>query len=380
MPTTALILLMLTGICLADGPRNYRTGAEIEKALQSRVQWSGLAKLDDHLKNLQDQSGVVIVRDRRLDPYQTIRIETEMVPRMEVLSHLIAELHDSAFCVTSQIICVGPHDVVHRLPVLLSSNTSEADRLRKKLPSGDGRRLSNLRNVRWNDLDEPRQILQRIAEESGVRILNPEAVPHDVWGAGELPAVSFSDAATIILNQFELTLNFHETRAEIQIVPVDLNRIVEHRYVVKSADRRRVEKSWTDAVPELTYRWTGSASTVRATLAQHIALQTALAQTPAPRKLPDGKKPGTTSLRTTIFQLTADRATVGQVIDHLRENGIEVEIEGADTAEVRVILGQLVRTEALAEKRPGKDFFPAAFGQHFRTVEVRDDRVILSVR
>jgi len=378
--TLGLLLLALTTPAQAQGSEpSYKTGKALEAALSARISWSSHgAELGDQVHDLQKQAEVIILRDRRIDPHQLASIEADSRPRTEILRQLTEAIPDGGFCVTEWFACIGTKETVHRLPLLIVRNRNLVNSQRKKLSAEQFLKLTSNINVHWEHLAEPRQILLTYANASGATIRNPEAVPHDIWTEGQLPGMSFPEMAAVILNQFDLTLSMTKGTVEFSIVPVDIQQSLQHRYSVDSKFKSSVIAGWQEKVPTAAVKWTGANALVTATLEQHVVLSSIVSDLMySPSNAPTNST-SKGSLRTTRFQLSAERATIGELINYFRANNVSIEVKDEELPAMKAVFREIVRLDKTMEKQAGTEFFPRLFSKHFRTVTVLDDRVILS--
>ena len=375
-----LTILVFLLVIPTDEQSSLHTGKDLQTALATNISWSSIgSELGNQLRDLQAQTGVVILRDRRIDPHRPISVKTDFVPRVQVLKQISSAIPDGAFCVTENFACVGPADAIYRLPILLSHNADQVNSLRKKTDAALFRRLTAKIDASWEQLSEPRQILLDHAKTAGAVIKNPDAIPHDVWAQERLPRMSFAESATMILNQFDLTFKLAGDQAELTIVPIDPEELLEHRYAVGSRFKATVVTAWQQQAPNVEISWTGSNATVTTTLRQHVLLNAALQEafnsvsSPAATSTkPNG------SIRTRNFQIKAERATIGQLIDFFRQEKIMIEVIDKDSPAVLAMLNESIQLDKLTERQPGSELFPLIFGKHFKRVDVQDDRVVLS--
>ena len=139
-----------------------------------------------------------------------------------------------------------------------------------------------------------------------------------------------------------------------------------------------VMNAWQDKAPGIDIKWTGSTAVVTTTLQQHAILNSILSDLQHPVSSADSSPTRTGSIRNATYQLKAERATIGQLIDYFRSQKITIDVIDADSAETKALLTQFVQLDTITEKLSGTKFFPLIFGRHFAKVEVLDDRVILS--
>ena len=347
--------------------------------MAANIKWSSIgAELDNQLEDFERQSEVAILRDRRIDPHRVIQVETDFVPRVQVLNQISARIPDTAVCVTDSFIMLGPAFAADRLPILLSRNAEQVNSLRKKIDTGALRRLTARGEVSWDELAEPRQILVDRAAAAGATILNSNVIPHDVWAARRLPKLSFVELATVVLNQFDLTIKVSDNAAEFTVVPIDPNESFEYRYLVGKF-KTTVSKTWQSQLPEIEFKWNGSNAAITTTLLNHARLNALLQEAMFATAENSTISNPQDSLRTTAYQLKAERATLGELIQNFRRGKITIEVIDENSGEVQTMMKESISLSGFSEKLPGTKFFPLIFGNHFKRVEVKDDHIVLSL-
>jgi hypothetical protein len=218
--------------------------------------------------------------------------------------------------------------------------------------------------------------LTNAAAECGVIIQNPAAIPHDVWNAAQLPRMTFLELSALILIQFDLYAVADAKSATITVTPISKAKPLEYRHVLTSRQKPVLMAEWQKRSPDVAVRWSTSSATFTADLRTHAEFRQLLNHTAMEN--PDGKNQTTDSLRTRLFQLKAERATLGSVIESFRANRITIEIPGENSPDVQKHLKTLIPLDQAAEKLPGSKFFPQLFGNHFQSVKVLDGRIILT--
>jgi hypothetical protein len=58
---------------------------------------------------------------------------------------------------------------------------------------------------------------------AGWRLANADAIPHDLWSAGELPGLTFAEQLTVLLIGFDLTFEVRPKDRIIQLVPMKVS-------------------------------------------------------------------------------------------------------------------------------------------------------------
>lgn len=362
-------------------PAPRKSGRQLTEALAMTTSWSGVGvNLKSQLMQFSQQTELVIVKDRRVDPEQTSTVEVKSAPRAEVLFQLAEATQNGGWCLTDDFVYFGSRESAGRLPVLLAAsrqlmsdlrNTAAAERT--DIADHDLRRMTLSTAARWERLAEPRQILVQAAREAGISISNPDEIPHDLWEGAELRPMTFFELSTLILNQFDLKLVADGILA-VKVVSLDEKITVKHAYEIGRERREQIASSLQQRFPELAIMVRGSVAQVSGSLNDHAAVQQYLLRQQFADKATAFKE----SLTTRPFTLRAERATVGQLIAHFRSENIRIEISDESSAPVQSALGSVADVSGLKDKLPGSKFFPQLFGKYFRSVDVQSDRVVLS--
>lgn len=373
-----LLFVLQPQMASAQSAVKLQTGKSLEKALAESVSCSiQRMPLLRQLQDVQRESGVCLLRDRRLDPSIPISLQTGFLPRREMLRQLAALIPETAASFTQDYVYIGPAAAAHRLPLLLQL-IEQQSAVWKRLPASTIPRRTLL-PVRpsWERPAVPAEVLLTAARDAETRIANPEVIPHDVWDSATLPAMSFPELACLVLNQFDLYPELSQSAAEIRIVPIPVDQALELRHSFPPELRSGLELAWTGGQPETGIRWTRTSAVFTASLERHSQFAALIEQGRSAGLA--GAAAGTSmpgdSLRTRSFQLQAERAPLGSIVATLRASGVMIEIAGEQTAAVRKTLQQVVPISANAQR--GEEFFKGLFGRHFGTVQVLDDRVQL---
>lgn len=361
--------------CLrAQSALKLQTGRALEKALTEPVSCSAQRMpLLRQLEDIQRQSGVCLILDRRLDPSVPISLQTGFLPRRDLLKQLAALIPDTSAAFTGEYVYIAPTASARRLPLLLQL-VEQQSATWKRLPAATIPRRALL-PVRpsWERPAVPSEVLVQAAQNADIRLANPEVIPHDVWNSAELPAMSFPELACLVLNQFDLYPELNEAAAEVRIVPIPVDRPLELRHSFPGELRTVLEPAWMAAQPNTAVRWTRTTATFTADLDRHADFAGLIEQA-RPANSTAATVPGD-SLRTRSFRLQAERAPLGSIIATLRANGVAIEITGEQTAAVQKRLQTVVPISATEQR--GEEFFRGLFGKHFSSVQVLDDRVLL---
>jgi hypothetical protein len=380
------VLLVLTALIVGAAAEAFdqkpalKTGKSLKNAMLTTVSWSSVnTPLQSQLADLMKQSEVAVIRDRRIDPRSQISLTASSVSRWEVLKNISGEVPDGGCCLTENVACVGPASEVHRLPVLIELRQNDINQLRRKMKSEDHRKLVALIDSSWSELAEPKLILEGYARKVGVRITNPDLIPHDVWTQCSLPRMAFAEIATIVLNQFDLEFKLSDDGRSVTLRTIDPLETFDHRFSPGKKYQAATTELWKKQFPEITVKWSGSVATVNATLEQHGQLNAALTELLNSDEAGTTKSATPNSLRTTTFTFRAERATIGDLIAYFRANKVVIEVTDEDQPATKAMMKEIVQLGDINEKKTGVELFPLIFGHHFRKVDVLDDRVVLSL-
>jgi hypothetical protein len=98
----------------------------------------------------------------------------------------------------------------------------------------------------WDELAEPRRLVEELAAKAGIRVQNPEQVPHDLWPAADWPPLPWTDRMTLVLAGFGLSFEVAPAGMDIRLVPLPDAVTYEKLYTPRgepaktAADLRRV--------------------------------------------------------------------------------------------------------------------------------------------
>lgn len=358
----------------AVNARSLQSERQMAAKLEERTSMtvSG-ASLRQQLQQMSAESGLSFVRDRRIDPHLTLNAETGFVPRLQAIRRLFPEESGIRVGFTDHVIYIGPADSVLRLPAVVDKCRVEVTSAAASLPGDERRTIASNAQASIPFLAEPRQIVMEAVAGTGIRIRNPDAVPHDVWEELTLPPMPVADRLALILIQFDLCAESSEQPGELVLVPIDEAAPFERRYSVRRQEHSACEREILECVEPGALRWSGSTAIVTATIVVHSDIDVRLERMRSAGS--QASPPEWIPLQQRSFTLTVKRTTLGNLIASLRQQKIPVEVVDEDDPEVRELLQRTVEIDVRSE--PAERFFSGVFGDAFRTVEVLKDKVIL---
>lgn len=204
-----------------------KSSAEFRRQLESRgsVSWSG-RPLREALLSLSHSTDLAVFLDRRVDPDQLIEVTAKDQPLEQVFQQIAQAAHCQAATISS-VIYIGPPSAASKLATIAALQRQAVSRL----PNAVKTRLLATGGWSWDDLTQPRELLARLAAEAGVRLLNPEIVPHDLWPAGgSAQALPWADRLSLLLIGFDLTFEIADGGSSVRLVPLPTSVALEKAY------------------------------------------------------------------------------------------------------------------------------------------------------
>ncbi len=318
--------------------------------------------------DFQATTGVVVLLDRRVDPTTVIDVSTGYVTVRQTLGALAKCVPEAAVSIGDHYALIGPIDAAGRLRTLTEIHREAIASLRRKLDADVYRALIESRPGSWPDLAEPRRLVVDAAESAKLTVANPDEIPHDLWAAARLPELTFTDFATLVLNQFDLSFEL-AADGVVTIVPVPDSVVIEQRHRIAVRDKDDVAERWRAAFPDLPVSWKGATAVVSATVETHERLD----------ELIRGEQPmkvDAAAISDRLFTMTAPEGTaVGTLIASLRAQGTPIRFEGISGAELEPLLKQTVEFEV--ERVSAREFFQKALGGLGAMIDIRDEEVVL---
>jgi hypothetical protein len=206
--------------------------AQVERAPTATIHWQGvpLSETLDRLKVLFNDPVFV---DRRVDPSVRVTLDMSASSAEQALGG-IAGACGLEVGRLGRLLYLGPLSEAGRLRPLVNLRSRDVARL----PADERGPLLKQQKLSWARLSEPRHVATSAAEQVGWHIMNPEAIPHDLWAANELPDLTFPEELTILLLGFDLTFEFEPSNREVRILSLSPNvapapRADHNRTVVK---------------------------------------------------------------------------------------------------------------------------------------------------
>lgn len=246
-------VLFLASAELASAEKKWKTGVEFRQRLDSPVDihWPE-NPLRSSLANLANAQGVAIFLDRRLDPQQTVQLEVQAQALQTALDQLSQKVQ-AGNCAIGSLVYFAPQEMAAKLATLAAVRRQEA----AALPAPLKAKLLKSAAWKWNDLATPRELLAELASQAGLRVENPQLVPHDLWPAASLPPLPLADRLTVLLAGFGLTYELPTGEGSLRLREVPATIVYEHEYTTRG-DAAKLTADLQRMFPEAKFTRSGA--------------------------------------------------------------------------------------------------------------------------
>ena len=310
---------------------SFVTGAALAERLHGvvSVSWSQIP-LKQALQSLAETERLAIVLDRRVDPNREIRLELPREPLEDILRKVAIQAR-LGYCQFGPVAYFGPPDAAARLRTVAQLRLDEV----RARGGAQARKLTQSRPMHWEQLSEPRQLVDDLAAEAEVAVENPQRVPHDLWAAADLPAMSWVDRLSLLLLEFDLTFELDASgkRLALKTLP---ERVSLSRTYRAGRNAEQLAKRWAADYPR-----------------SRIAAETGRVRVDGPwedqeaidRRMrgaaPQRRSPASAGKE--VYQLTIESAPLDQVVAQLAERmSIEFQWDRPAIERSRIATDQLI--------------------------------------
>ena len=341
MLVDAIVLLVLLGfgetvLWAADNGGTWLTEAPFRQRLTQResVLWAN-SPLRPSLLRFAEVQRVALLIDRRVDPDQKLDLAVQDVPIVGIIREAGVS-RNLGVSVLGSVLYLGPAASAGRLRTVAE--------LRREEIAGMGntvnRKFVEKASLSWEDFASPREILRRLAEKNGLKVINIEKVPHDLWPSSQLPPMSLTDRLTLILHQFDMTFQVAPDGRRVALGPLPETVALVRDYPGGSTPDELVEQ-WRAATTGCEFRVVGDRVYVRGLLEELEAIE----ELQSPKRhtnAGEARKPGAAQA-SKVFTADVPNRPLGKVLEHFaRQLGLELQIDRASLHEAGISLDQLI--------------------------------------
>ena len=153
-----VIAALVTGLAAPDSlcaaarssPSKWNTDGKFEAALDRPISaiWSGVS-LRRIVQRIITDRNIAILIDRRVDPDQFLKVDSDNIPLVELLRRL-AEQTRSGFRITGNVAYIGPEHAAAKLRTLIHLRRTETRR--QTVDRSRRRGLLQRRTINWNSI------------------------------------------------------------------------------------------------------------------------------------------------------------------------------------------------------------------------------------
>jgi len=352
-------------------PARYRTQARFAAALERPIagNWKGVS-LRSILRRLSREREVAILLDRRVDPDQTIDIDTGECSLRSAIHEIAATAHSAASQV-GNCLEVAPPAAAGRLRTIIALRERELAARKTEYSARAARLRSERVTIRWEDLDRPADILKTIGRQFGLTISGIEMIPHDLWAGATAPEVTAAEALSLVLNQFDLTFEWTDLGAGVRLVALPSTVTMERSYSLRDKSAGEVLHTIRSKIEGLDVEVRGRVLVVKGTVEQHesVAALMGLAK-------PTGRTPtkrASSPLEKQSFTLQAHGVSLRDLFRELQKQGLTIEYDVDRLEKAGIDLSQKVSVDL--PQLPAPRFFgtllePYGLTFHFNRTSV----------
>lgn len=206
-PTTwrcVLAFATLIGVsATCYGQTTWLTGLKFRQALEAPADYATEKPLRAALASLAEAHRTAVLLDRRVDPGQGQRFTLRGASLREVFTQL-ARRNEASMCVVGSVVYIGPPETVDVLATVVEIRREEV----RKFTSSQRAKLLRTAAMSWPRLSTPRELIEQLEEETKLRVVGKENVPHDLWPEGSLPPLDVAQRLSLLLAGFHVSFEW----------------------------------------------------------------------------------------------------------------------------------------------------------------------------
>jgi hypothetical protein len=175
----------------------------------------GEIPLRQALESLARNKKIAVLIDRRVDPSRKIEISLHQTPLKDVLE-TVAQKCNLGISMVGPVAYFAPPEVARRVRTIAALRRDDVRRLAPAV----AKKFFNQKSMAWDDFAQPRELLEKLGTENGIRIEALDQIPHDLWAAADLPPLELIERLTLIAGQYDLTFQVSADGNQITLLPV----------------------------------------------------------------------------------------------------------------------------------------------------------------
>ena len=315
--------------------QQWHTGRDLDLFNRASVSadWTQ-AKRRERLLEFAKQQKVAVFVDRRVDPNNLINFGKANCT-VEQFYWAFAEDQNLGVCKLDDVYYFGPIQTAIPLRILWESLAKENSRLKKSVVNWSAKKA-----IKTASPVIPAAHLNSLALQSGFKITNPEAIPHDVWAGIDLPPMSIDEHVAIFLVGFNKW--FERSADGTRLTIVDIPNLTDGRIAFSNVKNAKdVAKQLKSDFTKLRIRRSSKTITVTGSVSDLADLR---------RKLISLQVAEQSELSDRTFSLKIPRAPRINVLKKLTEQtGLKLITDDASQDKLKEAIGLEVKDATLSE-------------------------------
>jgi hypothetical protein len=279
---------------------------------------------------------IAIWLDRRVDPGHEVDLAVDDSTLDEALQRVGSAIGGGVSYVGS-VAYLGSQPVTAKLATLAALRRDEV----KLLPSAARTRFASSSAWTWEELATPRELLGQLAQQADTKVLNIQLIPHDLWPAGDLPAMPLTDRMTLLLAGFDLTFDIARDGSAIRLTPMPAEAVIERSYSPRRS-LNAAETAVTTGFPSVGVKKAAARLVIIGTFEEHEAIDRLLRGEPIRRveATPGSKR----------FDLRVENQPIGAIVKAVADREkLQLRVEPALQSRLQQLISLDVKQMTLDE-------------------------------
>lgn len=249
-----ILLISLSAVLTLQNaafPQTRLSGMKFKAQLNSPIAGATYTEAvsGEALPRFADAQSLNFYLDRRCASDSLFTLDAHNISVQEFFDRAAQSLNWDAAYLPDGLVYVGPQDYAVKLRTLLQKQTD----LARKLPKDAAAIWLKRQPLSWQEGQNPTEMLQNLLNEQGIQIFALDALPHDIWKAGNWPSMSLVNRVQLIVGQFGLSFKFDSTGKKIALVPLDLSKITLVRMYPDGGEAQKRIALWKQLLPNCDY-------------------------------------------------------------------------------------------------------------------------------
>lgn len=268
------VLAWSTAVAVADDSIEFVSGSAFRRALDQSISASSdNDNLREIILGIERAQRISIVLDRRLDPScsRSLRVAGETL--LGCLQRIAAE-SDAGATVIGNTAYLGPRRTAAKLRTLIALRRQELFDKHGEVPESRRTTLTHPTTFRWSDLEQPADLVGRLAGAYSLSVEGLDQVPHDLWAGATLPETSAIESLSLVLAQFDLTFTWIDYGRGLRIEPVPERVVIDKAHdPPRGTPAATALNRWKEEMPELEARVENGKIVVSGTEEEHEVVE-----------------------------------------------------------------------------------------------------------